>query len=482
MNFRAVINVIAKSMVLEAIFMFVSMCVGFYYGEQTYLAFLIPIAILLAVGIPFSFLKINNTSIRAKEGFVIVALVWVILSLFASLPFVIGAYIPNFFDAYFEATSGLTTTGATILNNIEVLPKSILFWRSFTHWIGGMGVLVFILAVLPSDKGAMHIFRAESPGPSVGKFVSKLKHTARILYLIYIVLTIIEVIALLIAGMGLYDSVVHSLATAGTGGFSSRQDSIASFNSVAIEMVITVFMFLFSINFNVFYLILTGNAIKAFKGEEFRTFLIILLFAIIAISVNLITVYGNYWEALRYSVFQVISISSTTGFVTADFNTWPVFSQIILLFLMIVGACGGSTGGGIKVSRLIILSKSSYSNLKSLTSTRQVLTVRLENEKLSNEVINNVKTYMIFWALIVFVVALILSIDNFPGTDFFTHFSASITCIGNVGPGFNGVGPIQNFANYSSFSKIILSFEMLIGRLEIFPIFIMLSPKVWQGK
>lgn len=482
MNYKAVINVLAKTMIIEAIFMFLSMCVGFYYNEQTYFSFLIPIAILLAIGIPFAFLKYNANNIRAKEGFVIVALVWIVISLFASFPFIIGGYIPNFFDAFFEATSGFTTTGATILNDIEALPKSILFWRSFTHWIGGMGVLVFILALIPSDNGAMHIFKAESPGPSVGKFVSKLKHTARILYSIYIVLTIIQIIALLIAGMGLYDSVVHTMATAGTGGFSVKQAGISYYNSVAIEVIITVFMFIFSVNFNVFYLILCGQVVKAIKSEEFLTYFIIVLFAIIAISVNLLSVYNDFWVALRYSAFQVVSISSTTGFTTANFSTWPIFSQIILLFLMMVGACGGSTGGGIKVSRLLILGKSSYANLKTLTSPRQVLTIRLENEKLSNEVVNNVKTYIIFWAVIAFLVTLIISIDNFYGADFFTHLSASLTCIGNVGPGFNGVGPTSNFANYSWFSKLVLSFEMLIGRLEIFPMFILFSPRVWKGK
>ena len=482
MNYKAVINVLAKTMIIEAFFMFLSMCVGFYYGEQTFISFLIPIAILLAIGVPFAFLKYNSNNIRAKEGFVIVALVWIILSLFASFPFFIGGHIPNFFNAFFEATSGLTTTGATILNDIEALPKSILFWRSFTHWIGGMGVLVFILALIPSDNGAMHIFKAESPGPSVGKFVSKLKHTARILYSIYIALTILEIIALLIAGMGLYDSVVHSLATAGTGGFSVKQAGISYYNSVAIEVIITLFMFIFGVNFNVFYLILCGQVVKAIKSEEFITYLIVLLFAIIAIAINLLSVYNDFWTALRYSSFQVVSISSTTGFATADFNTWPVFSQIIIIFLMIMGACGGSTGGGVKVSRMLILGKSSYANFKNLTSPRQVLTIRLENEKLSNEIVNNVKTYIIFWAVILFIVTLMISIDSFYGADFFTHFSASLTCIGNVGPGFNGVGPMSNFANYSWFSKLILSFEMLIGRLEIFPMFILFSPRVWKGK
>lgn len=478
MNYKMVFSIIGKVMVIEAFLMIFPLLVGVIYTEDVYLAFLVPMAALTVIGLPLSFIKTQEKSIYAKEGFVTVALTWIIMSLFGALPFVLSGQIPNFVDAVFETVSGFTTTGSSILLEVESLYNSIQFWRLFTHWIGGMGVLVFVLAILPaSESGIMHVFRAEAPGPSVGKLVSKLTFTARILYGIYMVLTVVEVVFLLCGNMPFFDSVLHSFSTAGTGGFGLKNNSIAYYDSAYIEMVIAVFMFIFSINFNLFYLILIGNFKKAFKSEELRTFAIIILVATLAIAINLLSTGIQFGRAIRYSFFQVSSIGSTTGFSSTDFNEWPAFSKTVLLVLTIVGACGGSTGGGIKVSRLIILGKSSYKDVKKMLHPRSAVTIKFDGEPIERNVERGVRSYFVIWVIIVVLCTLLLSLDF---NDILTNFAATLACIGNVGPGLNAVGPMGNYAFYSPFSKVLLSFVMLAGRLEIFPMLILFAPHTWR--
>lgn len=478
MNIKMIFSILGRTLLIEAALLICPMLVGIAYGESTYAAYLIPIGVLCAIGLPLTLLHIKDRSIYAKEGFVIVAFVWVLMSLAGALPFVISGAIPNYIDALFETVSGFSTTGASILSDIEALPQSLLFWRSFTHWIGGMGVLVFVLAILPGyNSGVIHIFRAESPGPSVGKLVSKLTRTARILYGIYILMTIVEMVFLLCGGMSLFDSVTHAFATAGTGGFSTKNASIAAFDSVYIEIVIAVFMFLFGINFNLFYLVLVGNVGKALKSEEFRTYVVLTVVSTLAIAINILSLSENFGEALRYSFFQVTSIGSSTGFSTADFDLWPSFSKSVILVLMIIGACGGSTGGGMKVSRVMILFKSVAANIKRLIHPGAVVTIKLEGEPVTSETERGVHAYFILWIMIVITCTVLLCLDV---NDFLTNFTASLSCIGNMGPGLNFVGPSCNYALYSPYSKVLLSLVMLVGRLEIFPMVVLFAPRTWR--
>ena len=408
------LNVLGKTLMIGACLMICPLLVNFISGEDNFLAFIIPMGAMLVLGFALSFIKPKDKSIYAKEGFALVALVWLIFSLTGAVPFVISGAIPNFVDAFFETVSGFTTTGATVLEGMQIdgMAKSLLFWRSFTHWIGGMGVLVFVLAILPSNsQGSMHILRAESPGPTVSKLVSRMRFTARILYLIYLGLTVIEFVLLLIGNMPVFDAVLHAFSTAGTGGFSTHSDSIMFFNSAYIEVVIAIFMFLFGINFNVFYLMLIGNVKKAFKSEEFRAYAIIVTVATFSIAINLLSQTANFGENLRHAFFQVTSISSTTGFMSANFGDWPMFSKVVMIILMIIGASGGSTGGGLKVSRLMILIKSSFAKIKKMGRPRQMISVKFEGEKVSDDTIETTKTYFITHIIIVFIATLLLSID-----------------------------------------------------------------------
>ena len=478
MNIKMIFGILGRALLIEAALLLCPLLVGVVYGENSFADYLIPIAALLAIGIPLTLLHTRDSSIYAKEGFITVALVWILMSLVGAVPFVLSGAIPNYADALFETVSGFTTTGASILTDVEALSQSLLFWRSFTHWIGGMGVLVFILAILPNyNSGNMHLFRAESPGPSVGKLVSKLKHTARILYGIYVAMTFMETILLLCGGMSFYNSLLHAFSTAGTGGFSTRNASIGAFNSVYIEMVVAVFMFLFGINFNLFYLILIGNFKKAIKSEELRVYFIIVAGATLAIAVNILSMCANFGEAVRYSFFQVTSFSSSTGFSSADFGDWPGFSKAVLIGLMVVGACGGSTGGGMKISRVMILVKSSFANLRRLIHPRSVVSTKFEGETLSKDVERNAQTYFILWVMIVIVCTLLLSIEQ---SDFLTCFTTTLSCIGNIGPVFKAGGAWSYLTFYSPYSKVMLSLVMLIGRLEIFPIILMFAPRMWR--
>ena len=482
MNYKMVFNVLGKTFLIIAGLMLVPMFVGIGYGENNYLSFLIPVGILIVAGLPLSLMKVKDKSLFAKEGFVIVSLSWILMSLVGCLPFVISGEIPNFFDAFFETVSGFTTTGATVLslsNDKIDLSMGIMFWRIFTHFIGGMGVLVFLLAVLPLGGDAMHILRAESPGPSASKFVSKIRHTARILYAIYIILTVLETILLLLGGMNLYESVLTAFSTAGTGGFSFYGDSIAHYNSVYIEMVVSVFMFLFATNFNLFYLIILGQFTKIFKSEEFICYFAMIFLATITIAINLAVSGLNFWQGLRYAFFQTTAISSTTGFSSADFIGWPTLSKCVLLVLMVVGGCGGSTCGGIKVSRTLLLFKTCQNGVKKSLHPRAITNLKLDGEILSKEVERDTSVYFILWVAIVIVSTILLSFD--PACDqVLTSFTASITCIGNVGPGLTEIiGPLGNFASFSGFSKILMSVVMLAGRLEILPMIILFAPRTW---
>ena len=482
MNYKVVLSILGKAMLIEATLMLAPLLVGVYFNEDSYLSFLIPMAGLFTLGVPLAALKTKGGSIYAKEGFVIVALAWVVLSVVGCVPFMISGEITGFADALFETASGFTTTGASVLNTVEGMSKSVMFWRILTHWLGGMGVLVFILAVLPNaGAGLMYVFRAESPGPSSGKLVGKMRHTARILYGIYVALTLLEALLLLCGGMSVYDAILHAFSTAGTGGFGVHDGSIAYYNSVYIEMVIAAFMFLFGINFNIFYLILTGNILKALKSEELIVYAVMILVASITIALNLLFTFdqvNNFWQAMRYSFFQVNTVSSTTGFSTTDFAKWPALSKGILLFLTVVGASGGSTGGGMKVARMCILARSAKANIRKMIYPRSVVAVKFEGKTISQETESGVLTYFILYIAIACFCTLLLSCDV---GDVFDNLSATLACISNVGPGItNMVGPMASYAAYSPFSKILLSLVMLAGRLEIFPIIILFVPRTWR--
>ncbi len=487
MNYKMVLKTLGKVLLLEAILLLLPMIVGFIYGENTYLNYLIPIGALLVLGLPLVMLKADDTAIYVKEGFVIVSLAWILMSAFGAIPFVLNGALPSYVDAFFETVSGFTTTGSTVVQDVTILDKSMLFWRSLTHFIGGMGILVFVLAVTPAyNSGAMHVLRAESPGPTVGKLVSKLSYTARILYGIYVAMTAVLVILLVAGGMPIFESVVHAFGTAGTGGFGVKADSMASYSSY-LQVVLAVFMLLFSINFNVYYLILIGSFKKAFKSEEFRAYMIIIVVATLSIAVNILSQVANFWEALKHAFFQVTSISSTTGFASIDFQNWPDFSKAILIILMVIGASAGSTGGGLKVSRLVILCKSVTADIKRMLHPRAVVPVKFENEPLSKDVERNVHSFFIVYVLVVAVCTLILCLIESQatfngGSAFLSNFTATLTCMSNVGPGFDLVGPMYNFAWYSPFSKVLLSLVMLLGRLEIFPIILLFTPRTWKTR
>lgn len=479
MNYRMIGYLLGVILMIEAALMILPLSVSLYYGEAIY-PFIITILISLAISLPLAIFKPKDTRIYAKEGFVTVAAGWIVLSLFGALPFVIGNSIPNYIDALFETISGFTTTGASILSEIESLPKGILFWRSFTHCIGGMGVLVFILAILPSAGGqTMHLMRAEVPGPTKGKLVPKMKHTALILYGIYIILTVIQIIALLFCGLSLYDSAVTSFATAGTGGFSVLNASIAGYNNPAAEWVITVFMLVFGINFNIYFFILIGKIRDVLRSDELRTYLIIAFTSTAVVAVNIAHSYERLGDCLRDAFFQTSTIMTTTGFATTDFDLWPELSKTILVILMIVGACAGSTAGGLKVSRVLIIIKGISRELKRILRPRSVNVVRIDGEVVPDETVNSAASYLTLYFSLVLASMLAISIDGF---DLESNITAVLACINNIGPGLGVVGPTGNYGGYSFFSKIILSFDMLLGRLEIIPMVLLFSPTTWKKK
>ena len=481
MNYRMVVFVLGRIFLVEAAMLLLPMICSAIYGEWYMLpAFLLPAVILLLLGLAASLRTPKNTTIYARDGLAIVALVWVLMSAFGALPFVISGEIPAFADAFFEMVSGFTTTGSTILNDVEALSRGALFWRSFSHWVGGMGVLVFAMAVLPMTDGrAMHLMRAEVPGPTCGKLSSKLSDSAKILYGIYFAMTALEVVFLCAGGMSLYESLIHSFGTAGTGGFSNRGLSIGAYQNPYFEWVIGIFMLLFGVNFNLYYFILMRHFREAFGSEELRAYLGIVLFSTVTIAANILSMVGSVGEAVRTAFFQVSSIITTTGYATADFNLWPTYSRILLLVLMFVGGCAGSTAGGLKMSRVIIFFKAARQDLNKMLHTHAVTTIRFEGKPLDEKTLQGVHNYFNVYMLLIMLSTVLVSLDGF---DLTTTFTAVITCINNVGPGMELVGPMGNFSQFSAPVKYLLSFNMLAGRLELYPMLAMFAPRLWRSR
>jgi len=484
MNYKMMGRFIAQILTIEGLFMIPALVLSLVFGETgamySYLWTLGAIALAVLVlnlicrGAPSAF--------YAKEGLVCVGISWIVLSAFGCLPFFLSREIPRYIDAFFETVSGFTTTGSSILTNVEGLSKSLLYWRSFSHWLGGMGVLVFLLA-FTGEKGkgfTMHLLRAESPGPDVGKLVPKMRTTASILYVIYIALTVLDIIFLLIGKMPLFDAVCTAFGTAGTGGFGIKNDSIASY-SPYLQNVTTVFMLLFGVNFSCYYLLLLGNFRSVFKDEELRLYISIVLGAIVLIVLNLrlCGYFATLEETVRHAAFQVATIITTTGFATTDFDLWPAFSKSIIMCLMVVGACAGSTGGGLKVARLMLLMKSLGRNIQQTLSPRKVLAVRNNGKVVDEKVLANTNAYLAAYVVIIFVSYILISLDNFSVG---TNFTAVLACFNNIGPGLEAVGPTCNFSGYSDLSKLVLCFDMLAGRLEIFPMLVLLSKNTWRPK
>ena len=477
MNYRFVSNILGKVLLAEAALMLAPLVAGLCYGESVR-PFLLTILPLLVLGGALSLIKPKNTELFAREGFVCVGMSWILMSLFGALPFVLSGDIPHYVDALFEIVSGLTTTGASILNNPETLSRGGMFWRLFSHWIGGMGVLVFIAAVLPvSGDHYMQIMKAEVPGPTVSKLVPRVRKTARILYQIYFALTVLELVFLLCGGMSFYEALLHAFATAGTGGFSTRAASIAAYDSVYIEMVIATFMLLFGCNFNIFYLMLLGQFASVLRSEELRVYLCIVAASVLLIAGNIASMAGGFGQGLRYAYFQVMTVMSTCGFATADFDAWPALSRCILVLLMFGGGCAGSTAGGMKLSRIIILFKSIFHELKQQIMPSRVKRIWFESKPVSDQTVSSVKAFFFAYMFIAGLVILILCFDC---EDLLTNITASIACMSNIGPGLNAVGPTANYAFYSDLSKLLLSLEMLMGRLEIFPVMFLVVPQVWK--
>ena len=480
MNKKMIVYILGKMMGVEGLLLLIPALVSLIYHEKSVISFLIVAAILLVIYMVFGRKLPASKQIYGKEGFVIVGLAWILWSAFGALPFVISGSIPYYIDALFETISGFTTTGSTILADIEALPMGISFWRSFTHWIGGMGVLVFVMMITSlDDENAMPLMRAEVPGPEADKLVPKARHTARLLYGMYFVLTAAEVVFLLFGGMNLYDALLHAFSTAGTGGFSNRAASVSFYDSAYIDGVITVFMILFGINFNLYFFILLKDWKSILKNEELWAYLGIVGVSIAIITGNILKIYGTVAHAFRYASFQVGSIITTTGFATADYDQWPELSKSILLALMFVGACAGSTGGGIKVSRLLIIVKSIRREVRKMLHPNAVTIIKVNGKKIGQDTLKNVNLYLTCYIIIMIVSILLVSIDNF---DFATTFRGVLTTMSNVGPGISKVGPVMNFQPFSAVSKLVFCFDMLIGRLEIFPYLLLLSPELWRRR
>ena len=476
MNYKMISYTLGWLLLFEAGFLALPTLVACIYRESAVLALLWSMAICLALSILLLFKKPKNTTLRARDGFVIVSLSWITLSIFGAFPFVFSGDIPDFIDALFETVSGFTTTGASILVNVESLPNSLLFWRAFTHWVGGMGVLVLLMAFLPLGGGQnMHIMRAESPGPSVSKLVPRVRTTAIWLYAIYLVLTLAEFVFLLFGGLPVFDALCTSFATAGTGGFGIYADSLGGF-SPYIQLVVAVFMLLFSLNFGSYFLLLCRKFREAWTSE-IRTFLLIVLSAVALITWNIRALFPTLGESLRHALFTVSSIISTTGFATVDFDLWPFFSKSILVLLMFIGACAGSTGGGIKVSRVIILFKGLGRELRSAIHPKQIKKISVDGRPVEQEVVSAVFTFLFCFVAIFAASLLLISLDN---RDFTTNFTAVAATMGNIGPGLSAVGPTQNFAFFSPLSKLVLIFDMLAGRLELFPMLVLFAPQTWR--
>ncbi len=494
MNFAIIRNILGKIMILLACLMLLPLltCVIYKESWENYLGFLLPMALLLGLGFLCNMKKAESSNLLAREGFIIVGLSWFLLALFGCFPLMISREVPNFFDAFFEMSSGFTTTGATVVPDVTKLSHSILLWRSFSHWIGGMGVLVFILAIVPESKdgSSIHILRAESTGTQVGKLVSKMKASARILYLIYLGMTVFLALLLWLGPdekMGWFQSLIYSFGSAGTGGFAMDPDCLASYSAYS-QYVIAIFMILFGVNFSLYYLLLLGKFKEVFKNDELKSYGIILFVTILLVCISTYSVFDNVEVTFRNALFHIASLISTTGYAINDYNIWPSFAKVVLIFVMVTGACAGSTAGGLKITRVNTLAKGTFRDIRGMISPRKVETVRENGKPITDSMVRSVQTFFFAYIAVLFLCTLLISWDDFtmvingvPTTaDLTTHFSASLTCISNVGPGFSLVGPASNFSAYSGFSKLVMSVEMIAGRLEIFPLLLLFAPRTWK--
>ncbi len=477
MNIRIIGYIIGYVLRIEGILMLLPAFVGALYNEKTWLGFFVCAIGTFLIGLLLSFKKPKNQVFYAKEAFVTVPSAWIFLSLFGCFPFIINKEIPKFVDAFFEMVSGFTTTGSSILSDIEALSHAALFWRSFSHWIGGMGVLVFILSILPlTGGGTMHLMRAESPGPQVDKIVPRVRDTSIILYVIYTVMTLLEIVVLVIGEVPLFDAVTLSFGTAGTGGFSIKNSSVADYSAFA-QYMIAVFMILFGINFNFYFLLVRRHLFQALRFEEVRWYLLVIVSAVAGVTLCTLPIFDTVEETFRSALFQVSSIITTTGFSTTDFNIFPQFAKMILLLIMFIGACAGSTGGGIKVSRVVVMLKTVRDELSRIIHPRAVKKVRLDGKVIEHSVLRSINTFLLGYIAVFVLSLLLISFDNF---SFETNFSGVAATINNIGPGFDLVGPMENFAKFSDFSKLVFCFDMLAGRLEILPILVLFNPKTWS--
>lgn len=479
MNYSIVLYILGCVLKFESAFLVLPALVGLIYREHASVSYLAVAVLCLILGVLLTHKKPRSTNLYTREGFVAVALSWIIMSIFGAIPFVLTGDIPFYVDALFETISGFTTTGSSILTDVESISKASLFWRSFSHWIGGMGVFVFIMAILPMMGGStMNLMKAESPEPSVSKLVPHVKDTAKILYGIYIAITICEATILRALGMPLFDSLTTTFGTVGTGGFGIRNDSIAGY-SPAIQITITVFMILSGINYTAYFYILTGKIKELFKIEEVRWYLAIIFGSVAVITWNVRSLYPTFSETLRHAFFQVGSIITTTGYATTDFDLWPALSKTLLVTLMFIGACAGSTSGGIKVSRILILLKTIRKELSLIIHPRQVKKIRMDGHPVDHETLRSANVFLVVYFVLLLTSMLLISVDEF---DFSTNFTSVVTVLNNIGPGLNLVGPTQNFSIFSPFSKFVLMFDMLAGRLELFPMMILLMPSTWKRK
>ena len=479
MNVKIVLKVLGIVLFWEAILMIPSLLISIMDNSYEVKAFIIAIAATALTGFILTRFKVNRTEMRKREGYAAVALIWLAMSLFGALPFYISGSIPSYIDALFETVSGFTTTGSSIVRNIEIMPRGLLFWRSFTHWIGGMGVLVFAVAFVPSIGGRpVFLTRAESPGPIPGKLVPKIGESSKILYMIYAVMTAVLIMLLIIAGMPVFNSFIYAFGTAGTGGFAMDALSVGAYNNPWIDWIITIGMFLFGINFTLYFLLIKKDWKSVLKNEEFRLYVFYVLLAIFAVVINVMHKFNNnFWEALRHSAFTVSSLVTTTGYATTDYNLWPMFSKSVLLTLMLFGACAGSTGGGIKSIRILVLFKSLFYEIKHTIHPKSVQKIKVDNKSIDEDTLKSIMIFFVAYIVIIIFSVIIVALDNF---DFMTSFSAVIATVSNIGPGFEVVGPMGNFADFSILSKITLISNMILGRLEIIPVIVLFSPVVWK--
>ncbi|MBD9089760.1 MAG: TrkH family potassium uptake protein [Clostridiales bacterium] len=478
MNFRLILNIMGYTLWVEAGCLLLPLLVSAGYGEACWEPFLWTLGLCSLCGLILTRIPARKNRLQGRDGYAVVAMAWIVLCLFGAVPYVLSGAVPHYADALFETASGLTTTGATILTDVEAMPRGILFWRALTQWMGGMGVLVLATAILPSLGVPSHyLTQAESPGPVFSKLVPKQSQTSKILYTIYFAMTSLEVVLLKLAGMPLYDAFIHAFSTAGTGGFSNRNASVGAYGSPVIDMIIAVFALLFSVNFSVYFLVLQRRLKEALKSDELRFFLGVVAAATVVITLDLLPIYQNTLESLRYAFFQVASIISTTGFATADYVLWPQLSRLVLVLLMFCGACAGSTGGGIKCSRVLMLLRAIRREIHQIAHPRSVEVVKLDGKVAEESTVHSVLVFVGCYGLILLGAALVVSLDKMP---FDVSFSAALTCLSNVGPGLAAIGPTGNFSGFSDLSKLALSLCMIVGRLEIFPILVMFSARTWR--